>query len=117
MKQVAKKITYVVRNRPVTLGVRIGQGQLGSTTVFRDKQELASAGGVLRVLLGEGRDLVGSKVRIDSVVQDVLAPTNRMTVEYVLEGGTTRQVFESRTTVKEDDLARFVTTITFARDS
>lgn len=117
MKQVRKNITYVVRDRPVTLGVRIGQGQIGSTAVFRGKEELASAGVVLRVLLGEGSDLVRSTVRADSIVQDVLAPTNRMTVEYVLEGGAKREVFESRATVKEDELCRFLTTITFARAS
>lgn len=116
MKTVKKSFEYGVDEGPIRLTVTIGQGQLGATAVFRGDDELASAGIMLSLLLGQAEDLVDSDVVVDSVVQDVLSQTNRMTVEYVLEGGAKKETFVSRTTVAKDlDLCRFTTTISFVR--
>ena len=118
MKHVIKNLKYAVRKADVTLAIRIGSGQIGSSTVFRGDTELAAGGSMLSLLLGAGEDLSGTEIRVASLVQDVLTQTNRVTVEYTLSGGVKKEEFVSKTTVDEQlDLCRFTTTIKFVEPS
>lgn len=118
MKHVKKNVKYAVRKADVTLAIRVGSGQIGSSTIFLGDKELASGGSMLSVLIGRGEDLKGTQVRVASLVQDVLTQTNRVSVEYVLTGGVKQQEFVAKTTVdKQLDLCRFTTTISFVEPS
>lgn len=118
MKHVRKKVKYAVGRGDVRLAVTIGSGQIGSIAVFRDDVELAAGASILSVPLGPGAALVGSTVTIESFVQDVLATTNRVSVEYVLTGGAEKLTIASRAAVASHlDAARFTTTVTFVKPS
>lgn len=115
MKHVRKKLRYLVGQGDVRLAITIGSGQIGSIAVFRDGDELASGASMLSLPLGPGAALLKSSVLVESFVQDVLATTNRVSVEYQLSGGAEKQTFVSRAIVGAHlDAARFSTTITFA---
>lgn len=116
MKHVRRKVTYAVGRGDVRLAVTIGSGQIGATVVFRRAKELGTGGSLLALPLGPGADLAGTSIEVQSLVQDVLTQTNRVSVEYVLTGGLKKRSFVARTTVpKQLDPARFTTTIAFAK--
>jgi hypothetical protein len=116
MKHVKRSVRYAVRKAGVTLAITIGQGQIGSSIVFRGDEELASGGGMLSLALGPGEDLLDTEIEVASLVQDVLTQTNRVTVQYVLSGGTKKETVVSKTTVDNQlDVARFTTTIRFVQ--
>ncbi len=118
MKHVKKNVKYAVKKAEVTLAVLIGSGQIGSSVVFQGTRELGSGGSMLSLPLGAGEDLKGTEVRVASLVQDVLTQSNRVSVEYVLSGGTKKETFVAKTTVdKHLDLCRFTTTIAFGEAS
>jgi hypothetical protein len=118
MKHVKKNVKYAVRKADVRLDITVGSGQIGSSGVSKGDKELASGGSILSVNLGPGTDLKGADVVVESLVQDVLTQTNRVTVQYVLSGGVKKQTFVAKTIVDKDlDMCRFTTTIGFVEAS
>ena len=114
MKHVKKNVEYAVRNADVVLDITVGSGQIGSSTVLKGDKELASSGSILSVNLGPGAALKDTDVVVDSQVQDILAQTNKVSVQYVLSGGVKKAPFVAKTTVAKDlDMCRFTTTISF----
>jgi hypothetical protein len=89
--------TYKVRKANVFMSLRIGDGQFGTSDVFLDDQQILRVSGPIgKLLIGKGEDLVGSMLLIRSIVNDVSAATNRMSVGYQLRGGAATREFIAR---------------------
>ena len=106
-----------VTDEDVFLTVKIGQGQLGATEVFRRNDMLVKGGVVIsRFNLGPGFSLAGDSISVESLVNDVGGQTNKMSVTYLIENGAKTTKFVARHTVAHDaDMCSFVSAITFAR--
>lgn len=78
---------YTVKNRNIFLAVTIGEGQFGTSDVFLDADQLLRASGPIKLLIGKGSEIADKTLLIRSVVNDVNAATNRMSVKYRLTGG------------------------------
>jgi hypothetical protein len=109
--------TYVVQERDVFLAVTIGDGQQGRSSVLLDKKEiLRTSPPFSKFLIGAGPDLVGKTLTIRTVVNDVVATTNRMSVTYALSGGPSADKFTSKGTVRHDnDFLSFEAAVTFVQ--
>lgn len=95
---------YVVQKRDVFLGVTIGEGQQGRSSILLDKKEiLRAAPPIGRFLIDAGPDLIGKTLTVRTVVNDVVAATNRMSVTYRLSGGTSAAEFTSKGKVEHDN--------------
>ena len=101
--------SYSVGVGDVFLSVTIGEGQNGTSSVYLDENRLVSACNHIGLLLvGNGTAVQGKTLLVRSVVNDVSAMTNRMSVTYMLKGGVTDQTFTARGQVKnEGDLLIF----------
>ena len=108
--------TCRVSDEITTLSVTIGEGQLGATFVFRGDEILVQGGVAIGQLnLGRGGALVGTKISVESLVNDVVSQNNHMSVSYVVRNGASENVFVARHDVaKARDMCRFVSDITFA---
>ena len=92
--------TYKLRNRDIFLSLTIGEGQFGTSDVFVDDTKILRASGPIgRLLVGDGASLAGKTLTVISVVNDVSAATNRMSVTYKLTGGESTAEFTSRAKV------------------
>lgn len=87
---------YAVRSKNVFLELNIGEGQFGTSDVFLDGAHLVRASGPLKVLLGPGGDVAGRTALVRSVVNDVSAATDRMSITYRLNGGAAPAEFIAR---------------------
>lgn len=106
---------YVVRNKNVFLSLTIGEGQFGTSDVFLDDDHVLRASGPLKVLLGNGSDIVGETVIVRSVVNDVSSATNKMSVTYRLTGGAAAAEFVAKGKVVDaGDLLIFEATFALA---
>ena len=106
---------YVVRNKNVFLSLTIGEGQFGTSDVFLDDDRVLRASGPLKVLLGNGSDIVDKTVIVRSVVNDVSSATNKMSVSYRLTGGAAAAEFIARgNVVNAGDLLIFEATFALA---
>lgn len=95
---------YVVRTRDVYLAVTIGEGQQGRSSVLLDGKEiLRTSPPFSKFRIGVGPDLVDRTLTIRTVVNDVVATTNRMSVTYALSGGQSTEKFTSKGTVRRDN--------------
>jgi hypothetical protein len=116
MEEERSAFTCAVSDDITTLSVTIGEGQLGATFVFRGDEILVQGGVAIGQLnLGRGDGLVGSKISVESLVNDVVSENNRMSVRYVVHNGTSETVFVARHNVAAArDMCRFVSDIEFA---
>jgi hypothetical protein len=98
--------TYKLRDRPIHLTLLIGEGQSGTSDIFIDKTRIVRASGTIgRLLVGNGADLAGKALVARSVVNDVSAVTNRMSVTYKLTGGKSNAEFTLPGTVSKSGAA------------
>ena len=94
MEQERSAFTCRVSDDITTLSVMIGEGQLGATFVFRGDDILVQGGIAIGQLnLGPGIALVGTKISVESLVNDVVSESNRMSVRYVVRNGASETVF------------------------
>jgi len=107
--------TCKVSDDITTLSVTIGEGQLGATFVFRGDDILVQGGVAIGQLnLGRGVALDGTKISVESLVNDVVSENNRMSVRYVVRCGPSETEFVARHNVAvARDMCRFVSDITF----
>ena len=117
MEEQRSAFTCKVSDDPTSLSVTIGEGQLGATFVFRGDEVLVQGGVAIGQLsLGQGGALIGTKISVESLVNDVVNENNRMSVRYVVRNGKSSTVFVARHNVAvARDSCRFVSDITFAR--
>ena len=95
--------TYKVGTGKVFLSLVIGEGQFGRTDVRLGPQRLLRASGQIGALLiGKGADIAGQTLRVRSKVDDTVSATNRMSVTYILMGGTDDKQFVSRGEVERN---------------
>jgi hypothetical protein len=116
MEEERKKVNVPVANGPVALTVVIGEGQLGASTVFRNGQAVVRGGVVIADLsLGDGAQLRGNSVVVESIVNDISTHTNRMSVKYVIRNNNQSQapVVVPHIVATEGELCHFQTTLTF----
>jgi hypothetical protein len=108
---------YAVRERDVFLAVTIGDGQQGRSSVLLDNKEiLRTSPPFSKFLIGEGAGLVGRTLTIRTVVNDVVATTNRMSVTYALSGGQSSEKFSSKGSAAHDnDFLSFEASFTFVQ--
>jgi hypothetical protein len=76
---------YAVGDGPVTLKVTVGEGQFGSSGVYRGAERIEPDGGVHP--LGDGPALDGTSVYVASTVTLTDPARRRTSVTYRLEGG------------------------------
>ena len=106
---------YKVGDRDVFLSLSIGEGQTGTTEVFLGTKPLVTASGDFgNLLIGNGQDLIGKKLSVRSIVNDVMSHHNRMSVTYHFKGGTKARNFVADGEVATNgSLLRFRGTFTF----
>jgi hypothetical protein len=115
MEREENDFAFKVTDDDVVLTITIGEGQLGTSFVFRDGVLLVKGGVVIGSLnLGAGADLVGKEVTVDSIVNDISAHTNRMSVRYVVENdGKKKSQLATHEVESEGAICRFVSTLSF----
>jgi hypothetical protein len=102
MKVVDLQSDYkVVDTRNVSLSIRIGDAQIGSSIVFLDDKEIGR-GDVADLSLGKGSKIKNKSVKVKSVVTDVNDMTNKTSITYIFKGGVLDQSFSSNATVDEN---------------
>lgn len=106
---------YKVGEGDVSLSLRIGEGQTGTTEVFLGTTPLVTVSGDIGNLrIGKGPELVGKKLNVRSIINDVMSNTNRMAVSYELRGGTRARNFDADGEVATNGaLLRFRAVFTF----
>ena len=106
---------YKVGAEDVFLSLSIGEGQTGTTEVFLGTKPLVTASGDFgNLLIGNGQDLIGKKLSVRSIINDVMSNHNRMSVTYHFKGGTKARNFEADGQVATNgSLLRFRGTFTF----
>ena len=119
MEREENQFEFTVTDDDVFLTVTIGEGQLGTSFVFRDNVLLVKGGVVIGSLnLGAGTELAGSEVSVDSIVNDVSTHTKTMSVRYVIEnGGKLRAELATHEVDREGAVCRFVSALSFTRAS
>lgn len=106
---------YKVAEGDVFLSFSIGEGQTGTTEVFLGTKTLLTASGDFgELLIGNGQDLIGKKLIVRSIINDVMSNHNKMSVTYRFKGGTRARNFEADGEVATNgSLLRFRGTFTF----
>lgn len=107
--------SYEVRARNIFVSVSIGEGQFGTSDVLLDSQEILRASGPIgKLLVGNGDGLAGKTLTVRTIVNDVSAATNRMSVTYKLTGGRSTATFTARGRVAQsNDLLAFEANFSF----
>ncbi|MFQ5793888.1 MAG: hypothetical protein ACE5JP_02430 [Candidatus Bipolaricaulia bacterium] len=80
---------YRVRNeKPVTLTIKIGHGQRGTTSVnLNDEQLVNNHRNTLKQRIGTGEELNGKTLYCSTIVADIRTETNETSITYELRGG------------------------------
>jgi hypothetical protein len=109
---------YAVAIRDVYLTVTIGEGQQGRSSVLLNAREiLRTSPPIGALLLGPGPDLASGKLTVRTVVNDVVATTNRMSVTYKLSDGKSSEEFISNGRVaSENDYLIFEANFSFVQE-
>ena len=103
----------VMPNTPVTLSVKIGDGQVGGTAVNLNGAPVGSGAPITNLRIGApGQDLRGGDIDCTTTVRDVNPATNHTSVTYRLRGGKEDRDFPYEITVN-DAGGRAVYLITF----
>jgi hypothetical protein len=88
MDTVKTSSTYtVVDTTDVLLTVIFGNAQFGSSRVERENGTIIRIGEVVKLVLGRGSALRGTKIRVVSTVTDINPSSNLLSVSYTLTGG------------------------------
>lgn len=86
-EDVTLEFDYFVGKKKVTLTVFIGDGQMGGSSVRVDGQLIGDPGEIKDLPIGKGRDLVGKKMLVKTLVSDDSDDTDWTSVTYTLTGG------------------------------
>jgi hypothetical protein len=116
MPEVVKTIEdYKIGEGEIFLSLRIGEGQTGTTEVLLGTRPILTVSGDIgNLFIGKGPDVAGRKLQVRSIINDVMAQHNRMSVTYELRGGTRARKFEADGEVATNgSLLRFRATFTF----
>jgi|SRR5262245_17684913 len=116
MEEERSDFSCAVGNGDVALSVMIGEGQLGASIVFKHDVILVMGGVVIGNLnLGPGSTLIGDQITVESMVNDVVSQSNRMSVRYLLRGpgGTDCSFLAQHVVGVDSEMCRFVTNISF----
>jgi len=92
---------YRVGDGDVTLRITVGDGQIGTSLVRLDDQDVAS-GAIAMLVVGSGPALVGRRLRVATTVTDVQRLTNRTSMRYLLSGGPDDATFDAAAEVEEE---------------
>jgi hypothetical protein len=87
---------YVVTGAPVSLEVRVGDGQLATTRVSVRGREIVMSPGQTRLELGHGSELAGQALVVTTIVNDINPATNRLSAAYTLSGGTAPRTYSQQ---------------------
>jgi len=102
--------SYEVGSGEVKLRLIVGEGQIGTSLVILGDRELAS-GNVMVVSLGSGSDLAGQTLRVKTTVNDVQRTTNRTSMTYIFEGGSSpKEILAKEDVDEEGDLVQYIAT-------
>ena len=93
---------YHVTDKPVTLTVVIGDGQLGSSYVQLDGTKITSGEKISNFTIGAGVQIKGKVLRIKSIVSDVNDMTNHTSISYQLKGGVKDATYALESTVANE---------------
>ena len=106
---------YRVGTKDVFLSVEIGKGQTGTTEVLLGTKPIVTASGDIGGLfVGTGTEMVGKKLHVRSIINDVMSVHNEMSVQYQLRGGAKPQDFDAEGSVPTNGMPlRFRATFTF----
>jgi hypothetical protein len=105
-----------VKPQPVTLTIKIGDGQLGVSNMWLDRVPLPPCDPVDPVSIGDGVTLVGRTLLVHTTVSDVNAQSNRASVTYTLSGVVGRSpVTVTHNADTDDEFVLFVTTFRFVQ--
>jgi hypothetical protein len=109
---------YSVGMGDVHLTVTIGEGQQGRSSVLLNAREiLRTSPPIGALLLGPGPDLASGTLTVRTVVNDVVAATNRMSVTYKLSDGQSSEEFISKgSVVTENDFLVFEANFSFVQE-
>jgi hypothetical protein len=109
---------YSVGMRDVHLTVTIGEGQQGRSSVLLNAREiLRTSPPIGALLLGPGQGLASGTLTVRTVVNDVVAATNRMSVTYKLSDGQSSEEFISKgSVVSENDFLIFEANFSFVQE-
>jgi hypothetical protein len=106
---------YAVATAEVFLSVSIGEGQFGTTDVFVGGTPILRASGPIGNLrIGAGPMIKGKNLLVRSLVSDVSTKTNKMSVTYRLNGGTTKKSLVVKEDVEDGKSLLFDTTFALA---
>jgi hypothetical protein len=93
--------TYAVGSGPVHLDVLVGDAQVGQTLVKLDDVEVG-IGDIVNLPVGDGLDLIGRSIVVQSWVTDINPHTNRITLRYILRGGAEEHIVDQVAFVPEE---------------
>ena len=93
---------YHVANGQVTLTIIIGDAQLGSSLVSLNGKELQRGDDIVDCPIGNGPDIKGKALKIDTVINDVNDATNHTSVTYQLKGGIQDSTYNLEGTVASE---------------
>ena len=83
-----EQTTYVVGSGSVSLDVTVGNAQIGSS-VLRLGNEVVGSGQGGKFVVGQGTDLIGKVLTVNTVVTVINPTTSQVAVTYRLTGGQT----------------------------
>src|SRR5437879_2658511 len=92
---------YAVAAGRVTLSVLVGDGQMGTSVVRLDQEQLA-IGDITDLAIGRGPDIAGKQLFVKTVVTDVNDKTNHTSVRYELKGGKADKNFDLAESVDQE---------------
>ena len=92
---------YAVAAGRVTLSVLVGDGQMGTSVVRLDQEQLA-IGDITDLAIGRGPDIAGKQLFVKTVVTDVNDKTNHTSVRYELQGGKADKNFDLAESVDQE---------------
>lgn len=87
--------------KPATLSVTIGNGNVGGTAIMLDGRLVQASENIKNFVLGKGKDLRGKEIACTTTVQDMNPNTNRTSVTYTLRFGDSAKDFPYELTVSE----------------
>jgi hypothetical protein len=104
----------VVSDRDVVLRVFTGDEQVSGTSLLLNGSPVPFDSPAGPQVIGQGKDLVGSVLTVNTTVRDVNPATNHTSVTHVLEGGLETRAFPHAIDVSADKgTAHYLVTFVF----
>lgn len=113
MKTVRFRFDHAPGNSPVTLTVKIGDGQVGGSVVRLNGKQIGNVGTIRDLPIGDGPALVGQELTVRTGVLDINDAANSTTVTYDLNGAAPGALMASAEVEHDDDAVVYETVIRF----